>query len=62
MAVVVDRGLIAADMADSLRILVPFYGGPDDREALKYALLMSDKDKVKIDILHLVERLPDNAE
>ncbi|KAI3642399.1 hypothetical protein MP228_011954 [Amoeboaphelidium protococcarum] len=62
MAIVVDRGLIAAELTDNLRILVPFYGGPDDQEALKYALLMSDKDKVKIDVLHLLERSPDNVD
>ncbi|KAI3640645.1 hypothetical protein MIR68_001523 [Amoeboaphelidium protococcarum] len=55
MAIVMDKGLNALDVGGDLKMLVPFFGGPDDREALRYARMIAAKGSIKIDILHVVQ-------
>ena len=52
IGILVDRGYRPASTMGAVRILVPFFGGPDDRECLLTALRMSSKN-LWIHILHI---------
>lgn len=54
VAVVLDRGINVPTGTEEFMIMVPFFGGPDCREALTLALRMAaGHERVKIHILHI---------
>ncbi|RZC76127.1 hypothetical protein C5167_002660 [Papaver somniferum] len=58
VGILVDRGLGAASRAQNARathdIVVLFFGGADDREALAYAMRMSDCSDVNLTVLRFI--------
>ncbi|KAF7024340.1 hypothetical protein CFC21_036701 [Triticum aestivum] len=56
VAILVDRGLsaAAARMADEHRLVLFFFGGPDDREALAYAWRMVENPSVSLAIVRFL--------
>ncbi|OVA01157.1 Cation/H+ exchanger [Macleaya cordata] len=58
VGILVDRGLGASSRVPSSHIthhiLVLFFGGPDDREALAYALRMSENPNVSLTVLRFL--------
>ncbi|KAI3890004.1 hypothetical protein MKX03_025745 [Papaver bracteatum] len=58
VGILVDRGLGTASRAPNARatqeIVVLFFGGPDDREALAYAMRMSDCPDVSLTVLRFI--------
>ena len=52
VAVVLDRGLNVEE-SKNVKILVPFFGGPDDREALMFALNMRHRSGTDLVVLHV---------
>ncbi|KAJ4767073.1 Cation/H(+) antiporter 15 [Rhynchospora pubera] len=56
VAVFVDRGLSASTvrLATSRRVMLLFFGGPDDREALAFSLRMIDNPSISLTVVRIL--------